>query len=115
MAKIDFSYHRPGWKTCGKTQEYLAEAEIETKTEINAKKETLKFEDAKELIAKANKLYVAKGKKITTIDLKKESPDDETLQKLVLGPTGNLRAPTLVKGKNLIIGFNEEMYGDVFG
>jgi hypothetical protein len=28
----------------------------------------------------------------------------------MLGPTGNLRAPTLRFGKTLIVGFNEETY-----
>lgn len=35
--------------------------------------------------------------------------------KLVLGPTGNLRAPTLRVGKKLIVGFNQEMYEEIFG
>jgi hypothetical protein len=29
----------------------------------------------------------------------------------MLGPTGNLRAPTLRAGKTVIVGFNEELYG----
>ena len=29
---------------------------------------------------------------------------------LLLGPTGNLRAPTLRKGRTLIVGFEEETY-----
>ena len=39
-----------------------------------------------------------------------EQPDRDTLAKLLLGPTGNLRAPTLVVGKTVIVGFNEEVY-----
>ncbi|HAY78993.1 MAG TPA: hypothetical protein DCY79_04230 [Planctomycetaceae bacterium] len=66
------------------------------------------------MIADANKLHVAKGKKVTTIDLKKTSPDEAELQKLVLGPTGNLRAPTLRKGKTLAVGFNQEMFEALF-
>jgi hypothetical protein len=34
---------------------------------------------------------------------------------MMLGPTGNLRAPTLMVGKKVIVGFNEDLYGDVFG
>ncbi len=37
------------------------------------------------------------------------------LKKVMLGPTGNLRAPTLRKGKTLVIGFNEDMYQEIFG
>ena len=52
---------------------------------------------------------------MTHVDLRKEEVDDESLKKLMLGPTGNLRAPTLRKGKTLIVGFNEEMYEKLFG
>ncbi len=47
--------------------------------------------------------------------MKKDPPDSETLTKLLLGPTGNLRAPTLRKGKTLVVGFNSEIYEQVFG
>lgn len=83
--------------------------------ETNARKETHQGEYALELTRRASKLYVAKGKKVNIVDLKKDRPDDEQLLKLMLGPTGNLRAPTLVVGKNLIIGFNQEMYEEIFG
>ena len=73
----------------------------------------MQLDDAKQLLKKANVLYAAKGKKVVKIDLKKEKPDDETLSKLIIGPTGNLRAPTLVKGKTVVVGFNEDMYKEV--
>lgn len=45
-----------------------------------------------------------------TIDLKKEAPDDATLLALLLGPTGNLRAPTIRVGRTLMVGFDEVEY-----
>ncbi len=33
----------------------------------------------------------------------------------MLGPTGNLRAPTIVRGKTVLVGFNEEAFSGVFG
>lgn len=65
-------------------------------------------------MANANKLYAAKGKKVVEVDLKKESLSDDEVKKLMLGPTGNLRAPTLVKGKTVIVGFEESMYASIF-
>lgn len=62
-----------------------------------------------------NKLYAAKGKKVTALDLKKDAPASDEIKKVLLGPTGNLRAPTLRKGKTLIVGFNEEMYDELIG
>ena len=71
--------------------------------------------DALQLLDGMTKLLVAKGKKVTHIDLKKERPDDETLIKMMLGPTGNLRAPTLKVGKTVLVGFNPEAFTDTFG
>lgn len=71
--------------------------------------------EAIELIGAASHVFAAKGKKVVKLDLKRdETPEDEIL-KLVLGPTGNLRAPTLMVGKKMVVGFNQEMYEEVFG
>ncbi len=39
----------------------------------------------------------------------------EELVEAMLGPTGNLRAPTIRKGKTVLVGFNEELFEKVFG
>ncbi len=56
---------------------------------------------------------MAKGRKVTTFDMKKERPDDATLLAHMLGPTGNLRAPTIRKGKTLLVGFDDDTFRDV--
>jgi arsenate reductase-like glutaredoxin family protein len=83
--------------------------------EVLARKTPLKRDDALELVKKVSKVYAAKGKKVVYFDLKKDKPSDDELAKVLLGPTGNLRAPTLIKGKTLVVGFDEETYGKVFG
>lgn len=65
--------------------------------------------DAWELATAASKVVVSRGKKVQTFDMKK-SPDRDEVLKAMLGPTGNLRAPTIRKGKTLYVGFNEEAY-----
>ena len=55
-------------------------------------------------------VVVAKGKKHVVFDLAKDKPSDDTLLAHLLGPTGNLRAPTAKVGKTLFVGFNEEAY-----
>ena len=59
-------------------------------------------------------LYAARGKKVVKFDLRKETPEEDELKKLILGPTGNLRAPSLRKGKTLIVGFNQDLYEEIF-
>lgn len=61
------------------------------------------------------KLVWTRGKKIEVFDLKKDRPSDEVLVAHLLGPTGNLRAPTFRVGKTLVVGFNEDAYRKVLG
>lgn len=69
--------------------------------------------DAKEIAKGSSRVYVAKGKKLDLFDVKSASLD-EVVEKM-LGPTGNLRAPTLRVGKTTIVGFNEETFESVLG
>jgi arsenate reductase-like glutaredoxin family protein len=69
---------------------------------------------ALELASDVDELYVCKGKTVVHLDLKRDKPDTTTLASLLLGPTGNLRAPTLRKGRTLVVGFDESMYRTVF-
>ena len=55
-------------------------------------------------------LYVAKGKRVIHLDLRTAKPPRAELLALLLGPSGNLRAPTIRKGRTLIVGFDEATY-----
>lgn len=85
---------------------------LEPKEAIPASRK-LGRDDALALAKKASKLIVAKGKKVSTFALKGK-PSDEAVDAM-LGPTGNLRAPTFVSGKTLVVGFNEDEYREVLG
>ncbi|MCA8961634.1 MAG: hypothetical protein KDC38_14015 [Planctomycetes bacterium] len=62
-------------------------------------------------------MVVSRGKKVVEFDMKKDPPSEADLLKVALGPTGNLRAPTLIldKGKTVLIGFNAEAYEEELG
>ncbi len=61
-----------------------------------------------DLIKKAKSIAIAKGKKISTWDPKVD--DQESILKQVMGPSGNLRAPTFRVDDQFIIGFNPDLY-----
>lgn len=96
--------------TCAKTQGFLAKHKVTVGEQADAKKATIKGARALDVLDGIDELYVARGKKVEHVDLKKAKPDRATLLGLLLGPTGNLRAPTLRKGRTLIVGFEEETY-----
>ena len=82
---------------------------------VDAKKERYGRDAALALLAGATTVLVAKGPRVTRFDLKSDRPDDDTLASAMLGPTGNLRAPTLKVGRTVLVGFNAEMYAEVIG
>ena len=82
---------------------------------MDAKKQTVTGEQVLDVLAGVDELYAAKGKRVVHVDLRKGKPDRAALLGLLLGPTGNLRAPTLRKGRTLVVGFDEATYKQVIG
>lgn len=67
--------------------------------------------DAKALIESSSRVIVARGKKVT------EFPGGKATKEAVealLGPTGNLRAPTVRVGKTLLVGFDQATFEKTF-
>jgi arsenate reductase-like glutaredoxin family protein len=113
--KIDWMYERKSCQTCQKARDFLDGVEGKVSAREDATKIKYPAEEAKKLLEGMTKLIALKGTKIVVFDLKKSPPDDETLFSHLIGPTGNLRAPTVKVGKTLVVGFNEEGYRDVLG
>ena len=101
--------------SCKRAQEFLATHDICTLEEVDARKERLGAHEALSLLQGVNKLIVCKGRKVTEVNLRTDRPDDDELVRLMLGPTGNLRAPAMKSKKTLLIGFNVETYDSVLG
>ena len=66
--------------------------------------------EAKKLARAARRVVVAKGKKVSAFEPKGRATRD--VVGAMLGPTGNLRAPTIRAGNTVLVGFNEEAYAD---
>jgi arsenate reductase-like glutaredoxin family protein len=71
--------------------------------------------DALAMARQAQRVIAAKGKKVTTLDLAKDHLSDDQLASVMLGPTGNLRAPTMRVGGTLLIGYNDQVFADILG
>lgn len=89
------------------------ENSIETVEEVNAKKERYAQDAAIELLDGVATLWVMRGKKVQSFDLTSDRPTDDELAKVMLGPTGNLRAPTIRQGNALLVGFHGDTYAEL--
>ncbi len=101
--------------TCAKTQGFLAKHKIAVTAQADAKKATIKGDAALALLKDVDEIYAAKGKRVVHLDLRREKPGKALLLGVLLGPTGNLRAPTLRGGRTLIVGFDEATYKRLLG
>ncbi len=81
--------------------------------QVDSGKAPIRGEAALDVTRGVDALWVAKGKKVVHVDLRTARPSRVELLRLLLGPTGGLRAPTLRVGRTLLVGFNEEAYAAV--
>jgi ABC-type arginine transport system ATPase subunit len=86
-----------------------------TGTVVDATKDRRGRAEAIELARSVGRVIAARGKKVVVFDMTNDPPDDDTLAARLLGPSGNLKAPTLRIGDTLLVGFGEEAYRQVFG
>jgi len=82
---------------------------------VDARKQRFAESDLEALFDGAKKLIAMRGKRVVTFDLARNPPQPEVLAKAVLGPSGNLRAPTLRMGQTFVVGFAQDGYEELFG
>jgi arsenate reductase-like glutaredoxin family protein len=100
--------------SCKKAQGFLEEQAIGAPAEVvDAGKTRLGRDEALRLARSMERVVSGRGKKIVVFDMKANPPDDDTLAAAVLGPTGNLKAPTLRLGRTLLVGFSDEAYRQI--
>jgi arsenate reductase-like glutaredoxin family protein len=77
----------------------------------DASKDKLDRDAALAMARQVDRVVATKGKKRQEIDMRKKPTDEEVLA-LLVGPTGNIRAPLIRVGKTLVAGFDPDVYGD---
>jgi hypothetical protein len=82
---------------------------------VDARKTPLRGEAALRVLDDVDVLYAMRGARVVRVDLRRERPDRARLLELLLGPSGNLRAPAVRVGRTLLVGFDEATYREVLG
>ena len=75
----------------------------------DANKSKLDHAAALAIARQVDRVIATKGKKRTELDMRQKPSDDEVIA-LLLGPTGNIRAPLIRVGKTLVAGFDPDVY-----
>jgi len=83
---------------------------VTTDETVDARKSKIDADAAWALVGNADSIAVAKGKKIQRFDA--VATEKEAVLKQIMGPSGNLRAPTYRVGNDYVVGFNADLYAD---
>ena len=81
---------------------------------VDARKQRYGRAETLRLLDGVRTLIAVKGRSVTRVDLGRDRPGDDELASMMLGPTGNLRAPTVRSGGVLLVGFHPESWSEVF-
>jgi hypothetical protein len=82
---------------------------------VDARKQRFEAQDLPQLMRGARSVLVAKGKKSWRFEPAEGGDVWERLAAVAIGPTGNLRAPTLKLGSRWIVGFGEPTWSEELG
>ena len=93
--------------TCAKASKFMDAHEIQAQQVVPASRK-LARDEALRMARQAKKIVVARGSTVTEYDGGGKVSDEAV--DAMLGPSGNLRAPTLRVGTTLLVGFDERSY-----
>ena len=114
-AKVDWYYHRKNCQTCTKSQDFMTSNSVAVSETIDARKIRFEPKEAVAFVRQADEAWIARGKTVHKIAFKKEGIADADLRKLIIGPSGFLRAPIIRRGTKIFIGFEPEQFAAFLG
>ena len=89
-------------------QEFLDTHNLQAENRTDARKEKMEAAAVWELMGSAERIVVAKGKRVETFVPTEDT--QESILKVVLGRSGSLRAPTVRTGEVFFVGYNGTLY-----
>ena len=87
---------------------------MEVRERVDAKKVRYGEAEALTLAGQVDEVISMRGSKVLRLDMRGKPARAEVLAAL-MGPSGYLRAPTVRRGRTLLVGFTPEVYDEQLG
>jgi arsenate reductase-like glutaredoxin family protein len=88
----------------------LGTHKISISEQVDAKKASIAAAGLEAAFGGVEEILATKGKKVISLKISPGGIASEEAQALLIGPSGNLRAPAIRAGSKLIVGFDEAMF-----
>lgn len=111
---VDWYYHRRNCDTCEKADAFLTSFGARVRERCDARAVRPDAAAALAIVRKGRRVLAVRGAKVLAFDLR-DGVDESALKKAILGPYGNLRAPTMRVGDMVVVGFAEAAYREALG
>jgi arsenate reductase-like glutaredoxin family protein len=105
---IDWYYHRVGCTACRKAQDFLADFELVVRERVDARRTRIGPSALSKVVDGARTVLVSNGRSVARYDLDGKGRAPSEMYARMVGPTGNLRAPTLKRGRLVVVGYHVE-------
>lgn len=110
---IDWYYHRNGCTACRKAAAYLEGYELAVREKVDARRTRIGPSALAKVVEGAKTVLVSDGRSVTRHDPREGESERKAMYARMVGPTGNLRAPTLRRGDLVVVGFHEKSIGEL--
>ncbi len=77
---------------------------------VNARKERLDISGVMELLSRVTSISTANRSKIAHLEWEGAVPEANEISSFTLGPSGFLRAPTVIFRNKMFVGFSKDLY-----
>ena len=111
---IEWYYQRAGCTACAKAQEFLRDFDLEVREQVDARRTRIGPSDVAKVVKGADVALVSDGRSVRRYELSKAHDRSDMLARMV-GPTGNLRAPTLKRDGLVVVGFHADSMREFVG
>lgn len=109
---IDWLYHRQYCDSCRSARDFLERRDLTARTSSDARVERFDRAAVLKLLRDLKRVVATRGRAIRDFSLDDPDVDLDQVADLLIGPSGNLRAPTIRIGRTLITGFSESLYAE---
>ena len=108
IVSIDWYYHRVGCTACKRAHDFLAGYELVVRERVDARRTRIGPSGFADVVKGAKTVLVSNGRSLARFDLSARDCDRGALYARMVGPTGNLRAPTLRRDGLVVVGYHRD-------
>lgn len=113
---IEYFYHRRACVMCRAARRYIDGYGLAVRTTIDADAQPVDADAAHDLALRASWILAARNGQLVRLSMTADKPPTRRqLLDVILAPSGNLRAPTLLCRGYLVVGFHEHALAEALG